>query len=221
MTRRGCIWFVCGMDCCVWLDLLIIWVWEPLSSIALIRPFSEALKRHGFTIKPRALWFQKDGRTCSFHITNRLVEHQGSISAGYALSMVNANRSMRIIQRPCDDLEPVTELPCPCTWFMFHVVDLLVQPTQGILVRQPIFLHQRVRFARDGTPSMPARSGRCNRGCISCLTPVFFPFAFFPCCTTVLVAGGGTSEGAFPPFPFFPCGNAPLEASGGAKRSTS
>ena len=42
--------------------------------------------------------------------------------------------------------------------------QLLVQPTQGILVRQPISHPQQVCFARDGTLSTPFRSGRCNRG---------------------------------------------------------
>ena len=42
-------WFVCGMDFRVQLDRLTIWVWESLSSIALIRPFLTELKRHDST----------------------------------------------------------------------------------------------------------------------------------------------------------------------------
>ena len=42
------------------------------------------------------------------------------------------------------------------TWFIdLNVVEVLVQPTQDILVSQPISNPQRVCFARDGTPSTP------------------------------------------------------------------
>ena len=45
--KQGLHWFVCGMDCRVRLDPLIIWVWEPLSSIDLICRFLVELKRYG------------------------------------------------------------------------------------------------------------------------------------------------------------------------------
>ena len=54
----------------------------------------------------------------------------------------------------------------PCTWFIdFHVAELLVQPTQDILVRQPISHPQRGCFARDGSSSTPFGSGRVAQGC--------------------------------------------------------
>ena len=53
----------------------------------------------------------------------------------------------------------------PHTWFTnFHVVELLVQPKQDILVRQPISHPQRSCFVRDGTFCTPFRSGRVGRG---------------------------------------------------------
>ena len=54
----------------------------------------------------------------------------------------------------------------PRKWFIdFHVVEFLVQPTQDILVHQPISHPQGVCFAGDRTPSTPFRSGRCGKGC--------------------------------------------------------
>ena len=46
-------WF----DCRVRLECFIMWDWEPLSSISLIRLFLAALKKHGFTPKHRAFGF--------------------------------------------------------------------------------------------------------------------------------------------------------------------
>ena len=68
-----------------------------------------------------------DGWSCVFeslHITNVLWDHRGSFSDlphtpmgpgfwDYALSIVNADRVVRVIEPPGDDLEDVTELPCP------------------------------------------------------------------------------------------------------------
>ena len=54
----------------------------------------------------------------------------------------------------------------PHTWFIdFQMVELLVQPTQDTLVRQPISHPQRGCFARDGSSNTLFRSGRVNRGC--------------------------------------------------------
>ena len=74
---------MCAFDCRVRLERFIIWVWEPLSSISLIRPFLAALKKHGLTTKHRALGLQKDGWSHGFqslHITNLVVDHRGSFS---------------------------------------------------------------------------------------------------------------------------------------------
>ena len=124
--KEGLHWFLCAFDCRVRLELFTIWVWEPLSSTHLIRPFLLALKKLSLTTKHRALGFQMDGWSCGFQSLNiaKLVEHQGSFSdvplvpmgAGfvdYVLSIVNADRAVRVVQAPGDDVEGVTELPCP------------------------------------------------------------------------------------------------------------
>ena len=104
--QEGLHWFVCAIDCRVWSDRFIIWVWEPLSSISLIRFFFAELKRHGFTTEHRALEFQKDGSSYGFqslHITNVVEDHRGSLSdvcltpmplgfVDYVLDIVNADR---------------------------------------------------------------------------------------------------------------------------------
>ena len=69
---------MCAFDCRVRLELFIIWVWEPLSSIHLIRPFLTAMKQLSRTTKHRALGFQKDGWSCglqSLNIAKLAVEH--------------------------------------------------------------------------------------------------------------------------------------------------
>ena len=69
---------MCAFDCRNRLELFIIWVWEPLSSIDLIRPFLTAMKKLSLTTKHRALGFQKDGWSCGFqslNITKFAVEH--------------------------------------------------------------------------------------------------------------------------------------------------
>ena len=77
----GLHWFVCGMDCFVGLGIFTIWVWEPLSSIALTCPFLAELKWHDFTTNTR-LWDSK--RTVgvvvfkSLRTTNQVDEHRGS-----------------------------------------------------------------------------------------------------------------------------------------------
>ena len=102
-------------------------MWETLSSIHLIRPFLSASKKLCLTTKHKALEFQKDGWSCGFwslHITNLVVDHQGSFSdvpltpvgsrfVDHALSLVNADRTVQVIELRGDDLEGVTELPCP------------------------------------------------------------------------------------------------------------
>ena len=109
-------WFVCAFDCRVRLEHFIIWVWEPLSSIHLIRPFLVALKKRGVTTKNRALGFQKDGWSWSLHLTKLVVDHRGSFSdapltpmdpsfVNYVLSIVNADRTMQVIEPLGDDLD--------------------------------------------------------------------------------------------------------------------
>ena len=115
--------FVCALYCRVRWELFTIWVWEPLSSTHLIR-FLSALKKSSRTTKHRALGFQTDGWSCGFQSLNNanlVVEHRGTFSdvplvpmgAGfvdYVLSIVNADRAVRVVQAPGDDVEGVTEL---------------------------------------------------------------------------------------------------------------
>ena len=107
--------------------LFTIWVWEPLNSTDLIRPFLSALKKSSRTTKHRALGFQTDCWSCglqSLNIAKLVVEHRGTFSdvplvpmgAGfvdYVLSIVNADRDLRAVQAPGDDVEGVTELSGP------------------------------------------------------------------------------------------------------------
>ena len=107
--------------------LFIIWVWEPLSSIHLIRRFLTAMKKLSLTTKHRALGFQKDGWSCGFqsvNIAKLAVEHRGSFSdvplvpmgpgfVDYVLGIVNAGCALRVVEAPGDDVEGVTKLPCP------------------------------------------------------------------------------------------------------------
>ena len=64
--KEGSHLFVCAFDGRVRLERFIIWAWEPLSSIYLIRPFLTAIKKLCLTTKHRALGFQKDGWSCGF-----------------------------------------------------------------------------------------------------------------------------------------------------------
>ena len=121
--KEGAHWFVCAFDCRVRLELFIMWVWEPLSSTHLICPFLIPMKKLSLTTKCCALGFQTDGCSCGFQsliIAKVAVEHRGSFSipmgpgfVGYVLGIVNADRAVRVVQVPGDDVEGVTELPCP------------------------------------------------------------------------------------------------------------
>ena len=85
------------------------------------------MKKLSLTTKPRALGFQEDGWSCGFqslNIAKLAVEHQGSFSdvplvpmgpgfVDYVLGIVNANRAVRVVEAPADDVEGVAELPCP------------------------------------------------------------------------------------------------------------
>ena len=68
--KEGAHWFVCAFDCRVRLELFIIWVWEPLSSMHLIFPFLTAMKKRSLTTKKHALGFQTDGWSCGFQSLN-------------------------------------------------------------------------------------------------------------------------------------------------------
>ena len=75
---------MCAFDCRVPLELFIIWFWEPLSSIHLIRFFLTAMKKLSLTTKHRALGFQKHGWSCglgSLNIPKLVVDHRGSFFA--------------------------------------------------------------------------------------------------------------------------------------------
>ena len=125
--KEGLHWFVCAFDCRVRLELFTTWVWEPLSSTHLIRPFLMAMRKLSLTTKQRVLGFQMDGWSCGFqslNIAKLVVEHGGSfpdvllVAVGpgfvdYVLCIVNADRAMRVVEAPGDDVEGVTELPCP------------------------------------------------------------------------------------------------------------
>ena len=124
--KQGLHWFVCALDCRVGLKRFIVSVWEHLNSNHLIRPFLTAIKKLCLTTKHRALGFQKDGCSCGFqslHITNLVLDHRASFSdvpltlmglgfVDYALSIVNVDRAMRVIEPPGDDLESMGELLC-------------------------------------------------------------------------------------------------------------
>ena len=125
--KEGLHWFVCAFDCRVRSELFTICVWEPLSSTHLIRLFLSALKKSSRTTKHRALGVQTDGWSCGFqslNIAKLVVEHRGTYSnvpldpmgAGfvdYVLSIVNADRAVRVVQAPGDDVEGLTELSGP------------------------------------------------------------------------------------------------------------
>ena len=118
---------MCAFDSHVWLELFTIWVWEPLSSTHLIRPFLLAMKKLLLVTKHRALGFQTDSWSCGFqslNIAKLVVEHRGTFSnvplvpmgagfADYVLSIVNADRAMRVVQAPGDDVEGVPKILGP------------------------------------------------------------------------------------------------------------
>ena len=115
--KEGAHWFVFAFDCHVRLELFIIWI-----SIDLMRPFLTAMKKLSLTTKHCALGPKKDGWSCGFqslNITKVAVEHQGSFSnvplvpmgpgfVDYVLGIV-----VRVVQATGDDVEGVTEPPCP------------------------------------------------------------------------------------------------------------
>ena len=81
--KEGLHCFVYAFNCRVRLELFTIWVWDPLSSTHLIRPFLLALKKLSLTTKYRALGFQTDGWSCGFqslNIAKLVVEHRGIFS---------------------------------------------------------------------------------------------------------------------------------------------
>ena len=125
--KEGLHWFVCAFNCRVRLELFTIWVWEPLSSTHLNRPFLMAMRKLSLTTKHRALGFQTDGWCCglqSLYIAKPMVGHRRTFSdvplvpmgpgfVDYVLSIVDADRAVRVVEVPGDDVEGVTELPGP------------------------------------------------------------------------------------------------------------
>ena len=87
----------------------------------------KAMRKVSPTTKHRALGFQTDGWSCGFQsldIAKLVVEHRGTffdvplvpMGAGfvdYVLSIVNADRAVRAVEAPGDDVEGMTELPGP------------------------------------------------------------------------------------------------------------
>ena len=101
--------------------------WEPLRSTHLIHPFLTAMKKLSLTTKHHALGFLTDSWPCGFqslNIAKLAMEHRGSFSdvplvpmgpgfVDYVLGIVDADRAVRVVEVPGDDVEGVTELPCP------------------------------------------------------------------------------------------------------------
>ena len=124
--KEGLHWFVCAFGCCVRLELFTNWFWEPLNSTHLIRLVLMAMKKLSLPTKHGALGFQMDGWSCGFqtlNITKLVAEHRGSFSdvphvrmgpsfVDYVLGIVKADRAVRVVEAPGDDVEGVTELPC-------------------------------------------------------------------------------------------------------------
>ena len=121
--KEGLHWFVCAFDCRVRLEFFTIWVWEPLSSTHLIRPFLMAMRKLSLTTKHCALRFQTDCWSWGFqslNIVKLVVEHRGTFSdvplvpiGPSFVDYVNADRAVRVVDAPGDDVEGVTELSGP------------------------------------------------------------------------------------------------------------
>ena len=89
--------------------------------------FLTAMRKLSPTTKHCALGFQKDGWSCGFqslNIAKLVVEHRGTFSdvplvpmgggfVDYVLGIVNAYHAVQVVEALGDDLEGVTELPCP------------------------------------------------------------------------------------------------------------
>ena len=87
--------------------------------------FLLALKKLSLTTKHRALGFQTDGSSCGFQslsMAKLVVGHRGPFSdlhlvpmgtgfVDYVLRIVNADRDVRVVQAPGDDVEGVKDLP--------------------------------------------------------------------------------------------------------------
>ena len=86
-----------------------------------------ATRKLSLTTKHRALGFQTDGWSCGFQslsIAKLVVEHRGTFSdvplvpmgpgfVDHVLSIVSADRAVRVVEAPGDDVEGVTELLGP------------------------------------------------------------------------------------------------------------
>ena len=100
--KEGLHWFVCAFNWWVRLELFTIWVWKPLRFNHLFRCFLLAIKKLSPTTKHRALGFQTDASSCV---------PMGARFVDYVLNIINANRTVRVVQAAGHDVEGVTELP--------------------------------------------------------------------------------------------------------------
>ena len=96
--KKGLHWFVCAFHFRVQLELFIIWVWEPLSSIHLICPFLVALEKHGLTTKRRALGLQKDRWSCVF---SEPAPHKFGGSPGFLFRMFPSPHWVQVLSTIC------------------------------------------------------------------------------------------------------------------------
>ena len=170
--KEGSHWFVCAFDCGVRLEHFIVWVWAFLSSIHLFRPFLTAIKKLCLTTKHRALGFQKDGWSCGLqglHITNVVVHHRGSFSdvpltpmgpgfPDYVFSIVNADRAVWVIEPPNDDLEGVTELPCPHESPRSTQIEVALSGIEDSVEATPTQLEGKEAFAEQSVEGPEAKA---------------------------------------------------------------
>ena len=125
--KEGLHWFVCAFHCRVRLELFTIWVWElpKLNSFdpSFLVGLEEAFANHqaprlGIPNGRLVLWFSKlehreAGGGARGTFSNVPLVPMGAGFVDYVLSILNADRGVRVVQAPGDDVEGVTELPGP------------------------------------------------------------------------------------------------------------
>ena len=123
------------------------------------------------TTKHRALGFQTDGWSCGFqslNIAKLVVHHRGTFSdvplvpmgAGfvdYVLSIVNADRAVRAVEAPGDDVEGVTELPGPLESPPSTQVEGALSATEESVEATPTPLEGKEASAEQSVESSEAR----------------------------------------------------------------
>ena len=169
--KEGLQLFVCAFDCRVRLEIFTVWVWEPLSSTHLIRPFLLAIKKYSLTTKYRTLGFQTDVWSRGFqslNIAKLVVEHRGTFSdvplvpmgagrVNYVLSIVNVDRAVWVVQAPCDDVEAVTELPGPLESPPSTQVEVALSAIEESVQATPTPLEGKEASAQQSVESPEAR----------------------------------------------------------------